>query len=144
MPSGVQVMVVGFDTHAVVKELVAAGFTGEQAEAVTRAVRQAQDIDLSNLATKTDLAELKAELKGDLSALKSDLTAVKSDLTAAKSDIASVRSELKSDMAVTKSDIRRDIADTKADILKWMVGTIGIQTVVIIGAVLALARLGLH
>ena len=29
----------------------------------------------------------------------------------------------------------------KADILKWMVGSIGIQTVVIVGAVTALVRL---
>lgn len=76
-----------FDTHEVVKELKAAGFTDAQAEAVTRVVRDARTIDLSNLATKTDLAE------------------------------------------------------TKAEILKWMVGTIGIQTVVIIGAVVALMRM---
>ncbi len=72
------------DTHAIVKDLRAAGFNEEQAEAVTRVVRQAQDMDLSALATKTDLAE------------------------------------------------------TKAEILKWMVSVIGIQTIVIIGAVLAL------
>jgi len=61
------------DTLAVVKRLIAAGFTDQQAEAVTNVVREAQDIDLSNLATKTDLelglskicsemAELKAEM----------------------------------------------------------------------------------
>ena len=50
------------DTHEIVKDLKAAGFTDEQAEAVTRAVKKAQDLDLSNLATKTDLAELRAEL----------------------------------------------------------------------------------
>jgi hypothetical protein len=77
-----------FDTHEVVKELKAAGFTDEQAETLTRVVRNAQGVDLSNLATKTDLAE------------------------------------------------------TKAEILKWMVSSIGVQTVVIIGAVLALMRMG--
>jgi hypothetical protein len=75
------------DTHEVVKELKAAGFTEGQAEAVTKVVREAQSIDLSNLATKVDLAE------------------------------------------------------TKAEILKWMVSTIGIQTVVIIGAVVTLVKL---
>jgi hypothetical protein len=50
------------DTHEIVKDLKAAGFTDEQAEAVTRAVKQGQDVDLSNLATKTDLAELRTEL----------------------------------------------------------------------------------
>jgi hypothetical protein len=37
------------------KNLKAAGFSNEQAEAVTEVVRDAQNIDLSNLATKTDL-----------------------------------------------------------------------------------------
>ena len=48
--------------HELVKDLKASGFTDAQAEAVTRAVRMAQDLDLSNLATKTDLAELELRL----------------------------------------------------------------------------------
>jgi hypothetical protein len=55
-------MISTLDTHEVVKELKAAGFTDEQAEAVTRAVRRAQDIDLSNLATKQDIAQLRTEM----------------------------------------------------------------------------------
>jgi hypothetical protein len=85
-----------FDTHEVVKELKAAGFTDEQAEAVTRVVRTAQSIDLSSLATKTDLAVFATKV---------------------------------------------DLAETKAEILKWMVSTIGVQTVVIIGAFIALVRM---
>jgi lipoate synthase len=80
------------DTLEVVKGLKAAGFTDEQAEALTRVVRDAQSVDLSTLATKSDL------LLG--------------------------------------------LAETKAEILKWMVSAIGIQTVVIIGAVVALVRVG--
>jgi hypothetical protein len=75
------------DTHEVVKELKAAGFTDEQPEAATRVVRRAQDVDLLNLATKTDLAE------------------------------------------------------TTAEILKGMVSTLGVHTVVIVGAVVTLVRL---
>ena len=85
-----------FDTHEVVRGLKAAGFTDEQAEAVTRLVRDARSIDLSSLATKTDLTPLATKI---------------------------------------------DLADTKAEILKWMVSSIGIQTVVIIGAVIALVRM---
>lgn len=89
--------IVPLDTHEVVKELKAAGFNDEQAEAVTRVVRKAQDLDLSNLATKTDLETLRVATKADL-------------------------------------------AETKADILKWMIGAMGFQTVMIIGAVVALSR----
>ncbi len=55
-------MISTLDTHELVKDLKASGFTDAQAEAVTRAVRLAQDLDLSNLATKTDLAELELRL----------------------------------------------------------------------------------
>jgi hypothetical protein len=50
------------DTHLLVKELTAVGFTEPQAEALTRTVNQ--------LASKDDLAELQAAVKADLSRLE--------------------------------------------------------------------------
>jgi basic membrane lipoprotein Med (substrate-binding protein (PBP1-ABC) superfamily) len=50
------------DTHETVKRLTAAGFSDAQAEALTAAVKNAVDIDLSNLATKTDIADLQREM----------------------------------------------------------------------------------
>jgi hypothetical protein len=47
------------DTHRLVNILTERGFTAQQAEAITDAI---QEIDLSGLATKTDLAELEARL----------------------------------------------------------------------------------
>jgi hypothetical protein len=44
------------------KSLTAAGLTKAQAEALTAAVKPAVDIDLSNIATKTDIAELRREM----------------------------------------------------------------------------------
>ena len=82
------------DTHAVVKQLKAVGFTDDQAEAVSDVIRHSQDRQLTELVTKT---YLKAEL-----------------------------------------------AEVKADILKWMFGTIGFQTLVIIGAFIALVKVGTH
>jgi hypothetical protein len=93
--------VVAMDTYEVVKELMAAGFTDEQAQAVTRVVRRAQDVDVSNLATKTDLL-------------------------------------------ATKTDLELRLAELKAELLKWLIGTIGIQTVAVIGALLALVRSVAH
>ncbi len=61
-------VVTGLDTHELVKQLTAAGFTDPQAEALTAALRKAQDIDLSNLATKADLAALAVATKADLAA----------------------------------------------------------------------------
>lgn len=99
---------IALDTHEVVKELKAAGFTDEQAEAVTRVVRRAQDLDLSHLATKDDV-------RAGLEAL-----------------------ELRMDAKL--SGIRSEVHANKADTLKWVLGAIGLQTIVIIGAVVALVR----
>ena len=63
--------VVAFDTHAAVKQLIAAGFSDSQAETVASVVRAAQDVDLSNLATKDDLAVFAT--KADLAEAKADI-----------------------------------------------------------------------
>ena len=44
------------DTHKLVKELTATGFSEEQAEAVTRAVLVGRELDLSHLATEAGVA----------------------------------------------------------------------------------------
>jgi hypothetical protein len=55
-------MIGTLDTHELVKDLKASGFTDEQAVAVTRAVRLARDFDVSKLASKTDIADLRREI----------------------------------------------------------------------------------
>jgi tetrahydromethanopterin S-methyltransferase subunit G len=45
------------DTHKLVKELTATGFTEEQAEALTRALLVGRELDLSHLATEAGVAE---------------------------------------------------------------------------------------
>ncbi len=52
------------------------------------------------------------------------------------------KSYLDSRLQATKADIDARLEATKADILKWMFGTIGFQTIVILGAILALSRFG--
>ena len=47
-----------------VKNLTAAGFAGVQVEALTAAVKQAVDFDLSNIATKTDIADERRQMAG--------------------------------------------------------------------------------
>jgi phage I-like protein len=51
-----------FDTHELVKDLKAAGFNDTQAEAVTQAVKNAREIDLSDLATKAEITALRADI----------------------------------------------------------------------------------
>ena len=56
-----------FDTHAIARALTAADLTPEQADAITDAVRQAAEhdagrVDPDTLATKADLAVLRADI----------------------------------------------------------------------------------
>ncbi|HEX3885444.1 MAG TPA: hypothetical protein VHW66_22515 [Stellaceae bacterium] len=58
--------ITALDTHETVKNLTAVGFSDAQAEALTQVLRQGQDIDLSKLVTKTDLALALAEAEAKL------------------------------------------------------------------------------
>ena len=103
-----------FDTLRVSRTLRDKGhFTPEQAESLAEALGEATQGDL---ATKADLASVKAELKND---------------------IFELRTELKGEIG----ELRTKIAETKTDILKWIIGAIGFQTIVILGALVSLARL---
>jgi hypothetical protein len=133
------------DTHEVVKELLAAGFSGDQAEAVTRVVRRSQDIDLSNFVTKADLAATKAELLAGLAStrtqLQTDLVSTRTELQA---DLASTKADLQAGLAATRAELQIGLAETKAEILKWMVGSMGVQTVVLLGAVVTIVKMMVH
>jgi hypothetical protein len=65
--------------------------------------------------------------------------AIQSDL-ATKADLLLVKTELTASISETEAKVRTAIAESRADTLKWMVGTIGFQTIVILGAVIALAH----
>ncbi len=118
-----------FDTLRLSRTLRDKGrFTPEQAEALAEALGEATHDDL---ATKTDLAAVKAELKADIAEVMSEL----------KADIAGVRSELKADIAGLKIDLKDEIAGVKDDMHKWVVGALGFQTVVILGTLVSLIKI---
>lgn len=106
--------ITALDTHQTVKDLTAAGFTDAQAEALTQALRQVQNIDVSDLATKADLVALRAEM-------------------ATKADLADLRNEMKLESA----NLRREMAEMKTELIKWVLG-IGFAQVAAIVALLKL------
>jgi len=63
----------------------------------------------------------------------------KADLAVLKSEIAAVKAELKADIAGLKIDLKDAITRLKDDMHKWVVGALGFQTVVILGALVSLA-----
>ena len=76
-----------FDTYAAAKRLREAGFDERQAEAAVSMVRDAAGADREQLATKADLAEVRAALAALETRLRSDL--------ATKADLETLRSEMR-------------------------------------------------
>ena len=64
-------------------------------------------------------------------ALAEELTPLIDERLATKDDLANL---------ATKADLKADLAEVKADLMKWTFGAIGFQTVIVLGAVIALAR----
>jgi len=118
--------VVLFDCYSFIKRLTAVGMPEAQAEVL--ADEHARLID-ERLATKSDIAAL---------ATRMDSFATKSDVAALATRLDAFGTRL--DTFATKDDLKVTIAEAKTDITKWMFGTIGFQTVIILGAVVALAK----
>ena len=88
-----------FDTLHAAKTLTQAGFAPPQAEAITDTIRAAFS---DSVATKADIAELRA----DMAALRTEL----------KGDIAELRTELKGDMAELRTELKGDMAGLRTEI----------------------------
>jgi len=86
------------DTLETVQRYQDAGLTPEQAKAYTQILKDSQQQSVENLATKDDLDHAVELLRKDM-ATKAELAAVKAEL---KEDLAGVKAEL----ADTKADIR--------------------------------------
>jgi F0F1-type ATP synthase membrane subunit b/b' len=128
-----------FDTLRLSRTLREKGhFTPEQAEALAEALGEAAQGDL---ATKADLGAAKSEFKTEIAGFQTELKTEIADLRVElKTEIANLRMELKTEIADLRTDFKTEIAGTKTDLLKWIIGAIGFQTVVILGAVVSLAR----
>jgi predicted nucleic acid-binding Zn-ribbon protein len=117
-----------FDTLRLSRTLRDKGhFTAEQAEALAEALAEASQGDL---ATKADIAELRAEI----AEVRTEIADLRTEL---KTEIAGLRTELKAEIA----DVRSEIAAVRTELLKWIIGAIGFQTVVILGALISIIKI---
>jgi predicted nucleic acid-binding Zn-ribbon protein len=121
-----------FDTLRVSRILRDKGhFTSEQAEALAEALGEASQGDLATKAdlagVRTEIAELKTELKTEIAELRTE--------------IDGVRTELKTEIAELRTELKAEIAEMRTDLLKWIIGAIGFQTVVILGALISLIKI---
>ncbi len=136
---------VAFDTLRFVRTLrEKAKMSSEQAEGLADAVAEAIQNDL---ATKTDIALVRADIEALRLSTKADITAVRTDVEAlrlsTRTDIEALRLSTKADLREAELRLEARIEGTKVEIIKWVIGSIGFQALVIVGAVAALTR-GLH
>ena len=122
-----------FDTHASVKRLMQSGMPEAQAEALVEVVSKTADMpDVSGLATKEDLEQLRLATKADLDQLR---LATKTDLdqlrVTTKADLEQVRAALETKIAVV--DAR--VTAVKGELIYWIIG---------VGAVNALGQIAQH
>ena len=110
-----------FDPLAAARDLKAAGFESEQAEALAAQLRVAAGADHADLATKADVAALRTAMKADVAALRTEM----------KADVAELRTEMKADVAELRGDVAALRTETKAAIaglraelgtIRWAVG----------------------
>jgi DNA-binding transcriptional MerR regulator len=131
------------DTLKLAKRLREAGFSDPQAEAVVATVQEAAEG--AETATKTDVHELRAELKAEIAELRAEF----------KAEIAELRAEFKADIATLHSALRESelrleakIEAIKADILNrvfgLILGALVVNIVAIVGAMFAVAKLVGH
>ncbi len=72
-------------------------------------------------------------------AMQGDL-ATKTEVLAVKTDVLAVRTDLRAELREVELRLEARIEVTKADLIRWIVGMTGLQTIVLLGAALALAR----
>jgi len=100
-----------FDTLKAAEALEKVGFTGAQAKAVTHIIVEAQ----ANLATKADLREFQAEVRGEFKALRADnqrlLAAFESHVAVLRAENKRMEETLRADMA----GLRADVAGLRSD-----------------------------
>ena len=110
----------------VVDALKAAGVPDDKARAVVislhREIDQRYALHASQLATRGDLTEMKAELKRDLAEVKAEL----------KRDVADVRLDM--------TRLEAKLSETKAELIRWSVGSF----VAMAGVFTAISRLTTH
>lgn len=128
-----------FDTLSYSEDLAGTGIPEGQAKLQAKAlskVLESDDLakrsDVAELRAdvKTDIIEFKADVKVDIADLRADITVVKADITGIKADVATLKTEM-----VTKADMRAQMSEMELRIIKWQIGGVGLVITAIITAI---------
>ena len=127
---------IAFDTHRFVKRLTESGFTEKQAETLAE-----EHVALlnANLATKADIAAVKAaidalreETKVGMEALRQE---TKADIARVEAGIDALRQETRASVEAVRHETKAAIEAVKADLVKWLFGALIAQGGLIVALV---------
>ncbi len=107
-----------FNALKYIRSLEGVGFKREQAEAQVQLVMDTYE---ENVATKSDLSDVRSEMSLIRSELKTEMAELRSEL---KTEIAELRSEVKTDIA----DLRSDMSDMFVKFSSLVIGAITLAT----------------
>ena len=109
-----------FDTGEATGALTRAGLAESQARAIVATVREAVR---GGVATKGDVDELKAELKGDIGEVRAEVGELRADIGEVKGEVGVVKAELRADIGeirgevgVVKAELKGDIAAVRGEV----------------------------
>ena len=133
---------IGFDTLRATDTLTAAGLPEEQARAIVTMVGSVLG---GQIATRTDVTELKSETGNMRAELKAEIDNLRAEL---KAEIAGVRAEMKSEIAGVRAEMKSEIAGVRAEIaasaatLTWRMVAVQAATVAAVAVLLRLMPAG--
>ncbi|PAV06820.1 hypothetical protein CBG25_05465 [Arsenophonus sp. ENCA] len=107
---------VAFDTQEFVEKLENSGLNREQAKAITLVVRESHEV--ADLATKSDIKDVKRDLEDVRKDLSAEIANVRKDLSA---EIADVRKDMEHRFEKVETqitDVRKDLSGEIADVRK--------------------------
>ena len=122
---------IAFDTHRFVKRLTESGFSERQAETLAEEYLVLLN---SNLATKTDILEVKATISEVEANLQTNISKVGANL---QTTISKVGANLQTKIEALRQETKFEIERMKSDLLKWMLGALIVQG----GLIVALIKL---
>jgi len=117
-----------FDTYAVIKRLQESGFSEQQAETMAGVLQDTQKTSSEHLATKWDIQDLQRDIKELEANTKRDLKELETNL---RQDMREMEMKLHKEIDMVRKDIDVKLAELRADLLKWTVGMLLAQAVVI-------------
>ena len=105
---------IGFDTLHATDTLTAAGVPAEQARAIVAMVGSALG---GHVATRTDVADMRAAMKADFADAQATVNADIADMRATmKTDFADAQATVNADIAEVRAQLKSEITNVRAEI----------------------------